>query len=45
MSWKTIASDMLINDYHIKVEKSKVEFPDGAVIDDFYTVTIPMPRW
>lgn len=41
MSWKTINQETLISDYHVKVEKNKVELPDGAVIDDFYTVTIP----
>ena len=41
MAWKTIASETLINEYHVKVEKNKVELPDGAIIDDFYTVTIP----
>ena len=41
MSWKTIGSENLINSYHVKVENSAVQIPDGAVIDDFYTVTIP----
>lgn len=41
MSWKTIESETLINDYHVRVKKNKVQLPDGAVIGDFYTVTIP----
>ena len=41
MSWKTIESQTLIDDYHVRVRKDKVQLPDGAVIDDFYTVTIP----
>ena len=41
MSWKTIKSEELLSDYHVAVHKDKVQLPDGAVIDDFYTVTIP----
>lgn len=41
MSWKTLESQTLINDYHVTVKKNKVKLPDGAVIEDFYTVTIP----
>lgn len=41
MSWKTIDETTLIDTYHVKVKKDKVQLPDGAVIDDFYTVTIP----
>jgi len=39
--WKTIKTDTLIEDYHVTVKKDRVELPDGAVIEDFYTVTIP----
>lgn len=39
--WKTIKTDTLIEDYHVAVKKDRVELPDGAVIEDFYTVTIP----
>lgn len=41
MSWKTIKTETLVDDYHVRVKKNSVELPDGAVIDDFYTVTIP----
>ena len=41
MSWKTINTETLVDDYHVSVKKNKVELPDGAMIDDFYTVTIP----
>lgn len=41
MSWKTINTEIMVDDYHVSVRKNKVELPDGAVIDDFYTVTIP----
>jgi 8-oxo-dGTP pyrophosphatase MutT (NUDIX family) len=41
MSWKTISSETLVNDYHVTVVKNQVELPDGSRIDDFYTVTIP----
>ena len=39
--WKTLKTETIINDYHATLKKNKVELPDGAVIDDFYTVTIP----
>ncbi len=39
--WKTIKSEKLIDDYHVGVHKDAVQLPDGAVIEDFYTVTIP----
>lgn len=41
MSWKTIDTQTMVNDYHVRVKKNKVQLPDGAEIDDFYTVTIP----
>ena len=41
MAWKTIKTEKLIDEYHVTVKKNGVELPDGAVIDDFYTVTIP----
>lgn len=39
--WKTIETESLVESYHVSVKKNKVKLPDGAVIDDFYTVTIP----
>ena len=39
--WKTIKSETVIEDYHVTVKKNEVQLSDGAVIDDFYTVTIP----
>ncbi len=41
MSWKTLKSEVLINSFHVSVEKNKVQLPDGAVIDDFYRIIIP----
>lgn len=41
MTWKTLNSDILIDAFHVSVRKDKVELPDGSVIEDFYTVTIP----
>ena len=41
MSWKTIESQMMVDSYHVAVKKNKVMLPDGAIIDDFYTVAIP----
>ncbi|MDO5300299.1 MAG: NUDIX hydrolase [Clostridia bacterium] len=39
--WKTIQKKRLVDDDHVTVEKNEVQLPDGAVIKDFYTVTIP----
>ncbi len=39
--WKTLESNTLVDTYHVSVKKDKVQLPDWAVIDDFYTVTIP----
>ncbi len=41
MKWSTIETKTLVDDYHVRVKKNIVQLPDGAVIDDFYTVTIP----
>ena len=41
MAWKTIRSEKIIDEVHVTVKKDEVKLPDGAVIDDFYTVTIP----
>ena len=41
MSWKTISSQTILEDYHATVKKNTVQLPDGAVIEDFYTLTIP----
>lgn len=41
MSWKTIDTETIVDDYHVRVKKNKVRLPSGAEINDFYTVTIP----
>lgn len=41
MAWKTKNTETLLSDYHVEVKKNKVQLPDGVVIDDFYTITIP----
>lgn len=40
-SWEIISGEKLVDEFHVKVDKDKVRLPDGRVIDDFYTVTIP----
>lgn len=40
MSWKTIETENLLNTDFVTVNRSKVELPDGAIIEDFYTVGI-----
>ena len=39
--WKTLESEKMIDDFYVSVSKNKVQLPDGNVIEDFYTVTIP----
>ena len=41
MAWKTIRSETLVSDKYCTVKRSRVQLPDGAEINDFYTVTIP----
>lgn len=41
MSWKTIKSDIIFDNYYVSVRKDIVKVSDGKVIDDFYTVKIP----
>ena len=40
MSWKTIKTEEMFTAPYVTVRKDKVQLPDGAVIDDFYTVRI-----
>lgn len=40
MSWKTIKTEEMFTAPFVTVRKDKVQLPDGAVIDDFYTVRI-----
>lgn len=39
--WKLIKREKLIDNRWLSVKKDKVEIPNGMVIDDFYSVTIP----
>ena len=40
MGWKTIKSEELLRTDFVNVSRDTVELPDGAVIEDFYTVGI-----
>ena len=40
MKWKTLNTETILKTDFVTVKKDKVELPDGAVIDDFYTVGI-----
>lgn len=40
MSWKTIKTEKMFTAPYVTVRKDKVQLPDGAVIEDFYTVKI-----
>lgn len=40
MGWKTLESITELKAPYVTVKKDKVQLPDGAVIDDFYTVKI-----
>ena len=39
--WRTLNTDTVFTSRFVKLHKNKVELPDAAIIDDFYTVTIP----
>jgi hypothetical protein len=41
MIWHTLSTELILSSYHVSINKDKIQLPDGAVIDDFYTVTIP----
>ncbi len=41
MAWKTLQSEIIVDNRFVKVRKNQVELPDGGRIPDFYTVTIP----
>ena len=41
MAWKTINSETIVSDKYCTVKRNQVQLPDGAEINDFYTVTIP----
>lgn len=38
--WKTIGSEPLLESGYVTVKKDRFQLPDGAVIEDFYTVKI-----
>lgn len=40
MAWKTINSETIVSDKYCTVKRNQVQLPDGAEINDFYTVTI-----
>ncbi len=40
MSWRTVNTETILKTDFVTVKKDKVELPDGAVIEDFYTVGI-----
>lgn len=35
MSWETISTEKLVDNYYVSVTKNKVRLPNGAVIEDF----------
>ena len=41
MAWKTINFETIVSDKYCTVKRNQVQLPDGAEINDFYTVTIP----
>ncbi len=41
MSWTTLKTEKLLDTYYVKLLRNEVQLPDGAVIPDFYSVTIP----
>lgn len=45
MSWNTIRSETLVNDYHVTVKKNVVELPGGNRLDDFTRCKFKMLQW
>ena len=41
MGWRKIKTESIIHNRHVEVKKNEVELPNGFIIPDFYTVTIP----
>ena len=39
--WKTLNTKTLLDTPHVSVYENKVQLPDGAIIEDFYTVRVP----
>ena len=39
--WKTLNKKILLDTPHVSVYGNKVQLPDGAIIEDFYTVRVP----
>lgn len=40
-AWTTLSRRTMLDTAHVSVYKNRVQLPDGAVIEDFYTVRIP----
>lgn len=40
MGWKTVHYDRLVDSRWVRVDKNKVELPNGMMIEDFYTISI-----
>ena len=41
MTWRNLKEETIIQNRYVTVNKNEVELPDGSLILDFYTVTIP----
>ena len=40
-AWKTLSRRTVLDTVHVSVYKNRVQLPDEAIIEDFYTVRIP----
>ncbi len=41
MIWKKLNTEIIIQNRHVAVKRNEVELPNGSIIPNFYTVTIP----
>ena len=41
MNWEKINTETIIQNLYVSVKRNEVKLPNGSIIPDFYTVTIP----
>ena len=41
MNWEKINTETIIQNQYVSVNRNEVKLPNGSIIQDFYTVTIP----
>lgn len=41
MLWTTLSTKTILNNHYVTLRSNIVQLPDGSIIPDFYTITIP----